>query len=1031
MMRRSDLFCLALALVAVLGARASAQGDENIARRAQALLTDRCFRCHGPDESARKADLRFDRGPSLGDARTRAEMQRRLRTPDLEERMPPPEANLELSAEELALLERWLEDGAPTATHWAFRELAAPAVPAVREERWPAQELDRFVLAALEARGLAPQPAAEPELWLRRVSFDLTGLPPRAEQLAAIRADASDAQRARLVDELLAAPAAAEHMAARWLDLARYGDTFGYQSDVEMEVWPWRDWVLRAFQQNLPYDQFLTWQLAGDLLPDASDEQITATTFNRLHRQTNEGGSIDEEFRVEYVADRVATLGTAFLGLTLECARCHDHKVDPISQRDYYGLFAVFQNIDESGLYSHFTRATPTPTQWLYREGEREQHAALREEIEAAENALSEAEVLARIAGAARAPEPLALPTPAARFSFDAEENGARRFEGPECIAGFRGQALRFDGESGVGFGALGAIGRHEELSIALRVLPPARAKEKKVLLHRTRAGPDAGSRGYELTLEDGHLELRFTHFWPGNAIAVRTRERLPEGAWVHLAFAYDGSSRAEGLRIWIDGERAPLDLVRDHLTRDITYRSEWGDSTDVELTLAARFRDLGFVGGAIDELELYTQALTDLEAKALAEGATSIHTNANASSEGELALRAAHAAERSDATAAAARATLRTLRARENDLTHRVRELMVMREEPQPKPAHILRRGAYDQPGESVEPGFPSAIHPIDPALPKNRLGLARWLTDPRHPLTARVAANRLWMQMFGRGLCATPENFGLLGHEPEHTALLDHLASELVRSGWDQRALLRTIALSATYAQRSQAPAELLRDDPLNALLARGRSRPLSAEELRDTALAASGLLVAKLGGPSVKPYQPAGLWEDAGTGKHYAQDHGESLYRRSLYTFWRRTMPPASLSCFDAPSREVARARREPTQTPLQALVLLNDPQMVEAARVLAEDLLTRAADDEQRLTLLFERLLTRAPGERERAALRRLLARERAHYAERPEQAEALRKIGESAARAELEAREVAAWAVVVQAVVNHAELRMSR
>ncbi|MBL8898371.1 MAG: DUF1553 domain-containing protein [Planctomycetes bacterium] len=1022
-------FAIGTAVLWLCASSTFAQSEAALARRAQALLTDRCFRCHGPDESARKAELRFDRGDALASARTREEMQRRLRATDPDERMPPPEAHLELDAEELALLERWLASGAPMAEHWAFRALEAPAVPKVRDERWPRQDLDRFVLASLEERGLAPQPPADAELWLRRVSFDLTGLPPRSEQLSAIRADASSERRAQLVDELLASPAAAEHMAVHWLDLARYGDTFGYQSDVEMEVWPWRDWVLRAFQENLPYDQFLTWQLAGDLLPEPSDDQITATAFNRLHRQTNEGGSIDEEFRVEYVADRIATAGTAFLGLTLECARCHDHKIDPISQRDYYGLFAVFQNIDESGLYSHFTRATPTPTQLLYREGEREQHAALRAEIEAAERALDEAEVLARLAGAARAPESLALPTPVARFSFDAEENGARRFEGPETIEGFRGQALRFDGESGVAFGALGAIGRHEELSIALRVMPPPRAKEKKVLLHRTIAGPDAGSRGYELTLEDGHLELRFTYFWPGNAIAVRTREPLPEGAWVHLAFAYDGSSRAQGLRLWIDGERSPLDVVRDRLTRDVTYRGEWGDSTNVELIFAARFRDLGFVGGAIDELEIYSLALTDLEARALAQGATSIDARENTPAERELY--AAHFAERSDATAATARATLRALRARENELSHRVRELMVMREEPRPKPAYVLRRGAYDQPMERVEPGFPSAIFAVDPALPKNRLGLARWLTDPRHPLTARVAANRLWMQLFGRGLCATPENFGLLGHEPEHTALLDHLASELVRRGWDQRSLLRTIALSATYAQRSQAPAELLRDDPLNALLARGRSRPLAAEELRDTALAASGLLVAKLGGPSVKPYQPAGLWEDAGTGKHYAQDHGEALYRRSLYTFWRRTLPPPGLSCFDAPTREVARARREPTQTPLQALVLLNDPQMVEAARVLAEELLVLAADDEQRMTLAFERLLTRAPREQERVVLRGLLARERATYAAQAERAEALRKVGEKAARVELGAVEVAAWTVLVQALMNHAELRVSR
>ncbi|HMO64757.1 MAG TPA: DUF1549 domain-containing protein, partial [Verrucomicrobiota bacterium] len=684
---------------AVCGAGAAVDFNAQI----RPLLSDRCFACHGPDDAARKArlDLHTRAGalkggrsgePALvpGDP-SASPLLPRITTGDREELIPPPESKLPpLSPAEVELIRRWIAEGAEYREHWAFEPLPGQvAVPEVRNPRVEIRNpIDAFVLARLEREGLAPRPAAAPETRLRRLSLDLTGLPPTPEEIIAFAANPSPAAEAAAVERLLESPRRGERLASWWLDLARYADTYGYQSDVEVDFSPWRDWVIAAFNANLPWDQFLTWQLAGDLLPDAPREAVLATAFNRLHRQTNEGGSIEEEFRTEYVADRVNTAGTAMLGLTVECARCHDHKYDPVSQRDYYALSAFFNSIDESGLYSHFTRATPTPTLPLWQGDQEQQHASILGKIRAAEEALEAEQLAARgrfkawLAGQGAAGILPALPAPVVSLGFEsvtnntspnaASTNAAQLVDGPELTAGRRGQALRFSGDNSAVVRHSAKFGRTQPFSFSLWV-NPAERQPRAVIFHHSAAWTDSGSRGYELVLDEGRPFFGLIHFWPGNALAIRAREPLPTHAWTHLAVTYDGSSRAGGLRLFVNGRPAATDVVRDALTRDILHRAEWGDSDPggVHLTLAGRFRDNGFKDGRLDEFLAFDTELTGEEVRWLADPPE----NAPPASQtfGTYLVRV-------DEPYRDALAALRTLREQENRLTADVREIMVMR---------------------------------------------------------------------------------------------------------------------------------------------------------------------------------------------------------------------------------------------------------------------------------------------------------------------------------------------------------------
>jgi hypothetical protein len=1007
------------------------------------ILSDRCFQCHGPDEKARQGKFRLDvaasafarrdasgRTPIVPGRPDASEVFRRITTSDPAELMPPPESHLSLSAEEKEVLRRWIEQGAEYKSHWAFLPVVRPPVPAVPDDAWSRNPIDRFVLARLRREGLAPAPEASRETLIRRLSFDLTGLPPTLEEIDAFVADPAPDAYERVVDRLLNSPAYGERRANEWLDLARYADTYGYQADVDRDMSPWRDWVIRAFNANLPYDQFITWQIAGDLLPSPTREQRLATAFNRLHRQTNEGGSIEEEFRVEYVADRVHTFGTAFLALTLECARCHDHKYDPITQKEYYRLAAFFDNIDESGLYSHFTRAVPTPTLLLYPEGAEARHQLLKDRIQQGEAALPALREAARPRFEAwlAAVEVQAPPRPpSAHFSFERVADNAtpdrvvpgrhaRLVDEPQPTAGKVGQALRFNGDNSVVCPGVGDFPRTAPFSFALWIKPGER-QDRAVVFHRSRAWTDSGSRGYELLLEQGRPTFGLIHFWPGNALAVRAKDPLPVNEWTHLTVTYDGSSRAAGLRLYANGAALATETVRDHLYKDILHRREWGDADvgNIELTLAGRFRDSGFKHGGIDEFQVFDRCLTPLEVRALAGGAGAAPTREELFD---------YFLQRVDPTYRAALAQLRLLREEENAFVNDVPEIMTMEEMAQPRPTHLLKRGAYDARGELVEPGTPERIFPLPPEVPRNRLGLARWLTDRRNPLTARVVVNRVWQTHFGRGLVATAENFGSQAQLPTHPELLDWLAAQFVDSGWNLKALHKLVVMSATYRQSSQADPGLIARDPDNQLLARGPKHRLQAEQIRDHALAVSGLLVRTIGGPAVKPYQPAGLWEESGTGKHYVQDKGANLYRRSLYTFWRRTAPPPTMLAFDATAREVCLARRETTTTPLQALVTLNDPQFVEAARVLAERLVRECGDDRDAcLTKAFRLATGRQPQARELKILRQAYDEQLALFTQDPAAAEASLRVGEFPRDDSLPPARVAATMMLANALMN--------
>lgn len=993
------------------------------------ILADNCFACHGPDKNSRKADLRLDQREAAVDSGVLipgdpdgSVLWQRLISESPDEVMPPPRTNKHLTADQKDLLRRWIASGAEYQPHWSLIPLpdTIPVPTSDTLNGWVRNPIDAFVGHAIQQRGWRPASEATREKWLRRASFDLTGLPPTTEDLDQFLNDRADDAYERAVDRLLERPSFGERMANDWLDVARYADTYGYQADRDMHVWPWRDWCIRAFNQNLPYDQFIVWQTAGDLLPDAPADARIATAFNRLHRQTNEGGSIEEEFRTAYIADRVVTNGTAFLGLTLECARCHDHKFDPITQKDFYSLASFFAQIDELGLYSHFTETAPTPALLLYQDDQENRHKSVLSQLATKEAQLRTLEEEARIrfrqqssAGDCQNVAASAPATPASRFAFE----DVAPTDDYRLVAGKSGQAIEFSGDAAYVCQGAGSFDRVTPFSFSLWIRPADHAA-RRVVLHRSVAAEDAAFRGYALTLDQGHVGFALIHFWPGNAIRVDSRDALPVGQWTHVAVTYDGSSRASGLRIYLNGKPVETQTVRDQLTRDITYRGEWGDSGGAELALGARFRDVGFAGGAIDELLVFDRQLTALEIAPLA----------GTESPTDPSSREDHYLARHDTAVQAARGELQELRREENRLVSEVRQLMTMREATQPRQIHVLRRGAYDAPDEAVSSDTPHCLPPFPADLPRNRLGLARWMTSPNHPLVSRVAVNRFWQIFFGQGLVATASDFGSQGQPPSHPELLDWLARHFVESGWNVKQLCKLIVLSSTYRQSSvPANTEYYAADPLNRYLARGPRHRLSAEQIRDNALAISGLLVPKVGGPSVFPYQPAGLWEESGTGKTYTPSTGEGLYRRSLYTFWRRTSPPPTMIAFDATSREVCVARRDPTGTPAQALVLLNDPQFLEAARVLAESLVREQPDQtDARIDRAFRLTTSRLPMDEERKILQTLYREQLEIYQRDQPAAEALLSIGEKARDPQLDSAVTAATTVLVQTLLSFDE-----
>lgn len=979
------------------------------------LLSDKCFGCHGPDSAALGIKRRLDSGAAatadIGGRRAivpgdeaASELVRRITANDPSLRMPPPSSGLSLTAREIELLRAWIAQGAKWQTHWSFLPPSQPPLPSVQFKAWPRNPIDYFVLARLEQDGLRPSPKASKETLLRRVSLDLTGLPPTPAEVDAFLRDTSPDAYEKVVDRLLASPRYGERMAVRWLDAARYADTNGYQTDAERHMWRWRDWVIDAFNSNMPFNRFTIEQIAGDLLPNATLEQKIATGFNRNHRGNSEGGIVPEEYLVEYAVDRVETMSTVFLGLTIGCARCHNHKYDPITQREFYQLLAYFNNIPELGRYLKFGNTPPyikAPT--------REQQRRLAE----LEKAVASADAAFRAAGKqVQAGQRQWERTLKAGENWFPSRGLAVHLPMDESGSGVVGGAARFDGSRVLDAGDKARFGFYSKFTVAAWISPSA---PDGPIVTRAQDKPDG--EGWGIYLAGGRLQVNLIKRKLDDSIRVQSKQPLPAEGWHHVAFTYDGSRTASGVRIFVDGRMQEVEVLLDAINQDFFT------------TEPLRIGGGGGFGppfrGLIDDVRIYDRVLPEAEVAVLA--VTRDLSQIAGLAEAKRTPAEQHKIAEAFLELGAPR-EIRTLweayqkaKQARDDAFEQIPTVMVMEELPVPKETFVLIRGAYDRPGEKVTRGVPAVLPPLPPGSPKNRLGLARWLVDPQNPLTARVAVNRFWQMYFGTGIVKTAEDFGSQGERPSHPELLDWLATEFVKSGWDVKRLQKLIVMSATYRQSSAVTPELLARDPENRLLARGPRLRLSADILRDQALFVSGLLVEKIGGPSVKPYQPAGLWSELGD-RDYERDKGEGLYRRSLYTFWKRTAPPPFMLNFDSATRESCVVRESRTNTPLQALNLMNDVTFVEAARKLGERVI-HEAPPEQRLDLAFRLVLARLPKDFERKKLSASLQFFKDHFASESEAARKLLSQGDSASDPNIPAPELAAWTAVASLILN--------
>ena len=994
-------------------------------RQVRPVLSENCFVCHGPDAAQRQAGLRLDlEGPARQAAE---EALRRVSSDDPSRRMPPAYMGHErLSESEVSVLREWVGAGAPWSAHWAFVPPYRPEPPAVAREDRVRNDIDRFVFRSLERAGLSPSEEADRRTLIRRLSLDLTGLPPEIEQVRAFVEDSVPGAYERLVDRLLESPRYGETMAARWLDAARYADTQGYQNDAPVQMWRWRDWVIEAFNANKAFDEFAVEQIAGDLLPGPSLDQLIATGFNRNHRSNSELGIVDEEYRVEYVVDRVETMSTVFLGLTVGCARCHDHKYDPISQKEFYRLYAYFNNVPERGRVLRPFNSPPripAPTR-----DEARRLAGLADRIGKAEREFrleresSKPAFEAWLHGLGQSPEAADWhPTRdlEARYDFDSGLGEATESGQIEYVARRSGRALGLTGRGHLADAEAADYDYNDRFSLGAWIRPES---PDGIVLSRSQEFntlDENSGRGLTLALEAGLLKLKLIGRMDDWIIVASTRP-VPLGRWSHVAATYDGSRLASGIKLFFDGAEVATATELDY--------SNGGIKTKEPFRIGAGAGpDGGFVG-AIDDAWIYSRELTRGEVSVLAVaedlGEIARLPPDRLSAAQVLKLESAFADVYGPASVRSAWAELVGLRRKRDALARQVSSVMVMAEMDPPRETFVLGRGAYDNPGEKVMPGVPAALPPLPESAPDNRLGLARWLVDPANPLFARVTVNRFWQLLFGAGLIRTPENLGTQGERPTHPELLDWLATEFVESGWDVKALLKTIATSATYRQRSNASPEIVHQDPDNRLLARGPRFRLPAESLRDQALLLAGLLGERLGGPSVRTYQPEGLWFDIAAGGGYKRGEGEDLYRRSLYTYWRRTIGPPSMLNFDSATRETCAVRTERTNTPLQALNLMNDVTFVEAARKFGERLYFGLGETPQeRLALGFEMATSRPPGPRERQILRGAFDRQLQAFEDDPEAADALLSQGESPVREGAPRTELAAYAMAAGMILN--------
>ena len=1024
-------------------------------RQIRPILAEHCLACHGPDEAARQADLRLDireaaiemGAIAAGDAEG-SELVRRILRTDESELMPPPDSHKKLSPEQIELLRLWVEQGAEYELHWSFEPPRMPDVPEVENLGWARNAIDRFILAKHDALGIAASAEADLTTLVRRVSLDLTGLPPTPEELQRVLSDPAPDRYERYVDRLLASPAWGEHRGRHWLDYARYADTHGIHFDNYREVYAYRDWVIKAFNANMPFDQFTVEQLAGDLLPQPTLDQQIATGFHRCNITTNEGGIIDEEYVVLYARDRVETTGAVWLGLTVGCAVCHDHKFDPVSQREFYELAAFFNNTTQPPRDGN-VKDTP-PIVKVPPDADRNEYFQLLEKIagdekragelrgsleadlagRAAERMLSAANQVdaadaPAVAGtlvlhaAADRSGPLTTTVATAkglhRISLD-EVTGGEKAWVPGVVSDnallLNGKPLQVRGAETL---------KHDEPFFVSLWIQPRKANLGGAVV--AQMDSSAAHRGWDVWMEGGKIGMHVINRWPENALKVVSSEKLPVDKWSHVTFEYDGSKKAAGFKLSIGGQAAKYDVTSDGLTAEI--------ATEVPLQIGGRSGGEGVQNVAVQDVRIYRGSVTGDWQKSWLEDPRFAHLLRQQAAgklvDADRPELVELLAERTLPEYAQLQAELAAAQKRRDAILAAGTIAHVMAEKPEPAKAYVLFRGEYDQRRDEVTPKTPAVLPPMDPSLPKNRLGLARWLVAPENPLTARVTVNRFWQEVFGRGLVATSGDFGITGEQPTHPELLDYLAIDFQRSGWDVKALFRQIVTSSTYRQSSCASQGTLAADPDNRYLSRGPRFRMDAETLRDLALHASGLLRRQLGGRSVRPYQPEGVWEavamPGSDTRFYKQDDASGLYRRSMYTFWKRAAPPASMDIFNAPNRETVCVRRERTNTPLQALVTMNDPQFVEAARVLAAETIRGDGDDRSKIQQISLTVLSRELTGKELQVVGDLLRDARGYYAAQPTDAASFIAIGESKIGEDADDAELAAWTLVANQILN--------
>ena len=962
--------------------------------RVRPILSDKCFACHGPDEAQREGGFRLDiKESAFGEADSgfqpivpgdveNSELVARILSEEEGYRMPPVETNKHLEPEEKALIRAWIEQGADWQPHWSLVPPQRPSLPTVDNPHWPRNKIDHFILARLQQEGLRPSPPTDKQTLLRRVTFDLTGLPPTPEELDAFLKDHLAEAYDRVVDRLLASPRYGEHMARYWLDAARYGDTHGLHLDNYREMWPYRDWVVKAFNDNMPFDQFTTEQLAGDLLPNPTLEQLVATGFNRCHVTTNEGGSIDEEVYVRNVVDRVTTVGTVFLGLTLECTRCHNHKYDPLTMEDFYSLFGFFNSLDGKAMDDN--KKDPAPVVRVPTPELREQLESLDRKIASLETKLVDPW-----------PEVDALQQEweqSLQQTSSAENETDRLLLGEWYSVGPFSESRRYLNNRRQGpEGKPVDLKQQFPLETGKKITWQRRTDWSDGTLHNDFQGNIAANFLYR-TITSLQAQTVTVHFGSDDGYKIYLNEKQ---------IYHKDVSRA------VEPNQDELKLeLQEGENRLLVKLMNFGGATGYYFQIDPQIETI--------PAELYLAAQIDATERTpeQIEQVRDLFRNRIADYPPLAELRQ----------------QLVVARKSRGDTDRLIPTTLIWKELEKPRPTFLLVRGEYSQRGKELSRRTPGLLPAMPEDLPNNRLGLARWLLDPGHPLTARVTVNRFWQQLCGTGLVKTAEDFGSQGEPPSHPALLDWLAVEFVESGWNLKELMRQIVTSATYRQSSHIGPELYRRDPHNRLLARGPRFRLDGEMLRDQALAVSGLLVNRLGGRSVKPPQPE-LWSAVGyTGSNtvrFEADEGhELIHRRTLYTFVKRTSTPPQMSTFDGPSRESCIVRRERSNTPMQALLLMNDPQYVEAARELAARTLREAAtDDATRAAYMFRLCVCRQPTSEELQDLLAAVDAQRETFGDDPEAAAKLAGVGTMTDTNELENGELSAWTVLANMLLN--------